>query len=110
MLNGARARWRRSRQAHERVSPEQDAPATKSSGCPRPKAEPSGAQAAARAALAGASGVRKRTQTVGEIPLDVTDFGEGLVWLFALDLKGRRSVALSDGSCELPGRSRKQIC
>ena len=61
--------WRRSRQAHERVSPERDAPATKSSGCPRPKAEPSGAQAAARAALAGASGVCKRTQTAGEIAL-----------------------------------------
>ncbi len=35
------------------------------------------------------SGVRKRTQTAGEISLDLTDFGEGLVWLFALDLKGR---------------------
>ena len=102
--------WRRSRQAHERVSPERDAPATKSSGCPRPKAEPSGAQAAARAALAGASGVCKRTQTAGEIALDVTDFGEGLVWLFVLDLKGRCSVSLSDGSGELSGRSHFAKC
>ena len=37
----------------------------------------------------GAREERKRTQTAGEIPLDITDFGEGLVWLFALDLKGR---------------------
>ena len=55
--------------------------------------EPTGAREgiprAKRAALAGASGVRKRTQTAGEILLDITDFGEGLVWLFALDLKGR---------------------
>ena len=55
--------------------------------------EPTGAREgiprAKRAALAGASGVCKRTQTAGEISLDVTDFGEGLVWLFALDLKGR---------------------
>ena len=55
--------------------------------------EPTGAREgiprAKRAALAGASGVCKRTQTAGEIPLDITDFGEGLVWLFALDLKGR---------------------
>ena len=55
--------------------------------------EPTGAREgiprAKRAALAGASGVCKRTQTAGEISLDITDFGEGLVWLFALDLKGR---------------------
>ena len=55
--------------------------------------EPTGAREgiprAKRAALAGASGVCKRTQTAAEIPLDITDFGEGLVWLFALDLKGR---------------------
>ena len=50
----------------------------------------------------------KRTQTAGEIVLDVTDFGEGLVWLFVLDLKGRCSVSLSDGSGELSGRSHKQ--
>ena len=37
----------------------------------------------------GAREERKRTQTAAEIPLDITDFGEGLVWLFALDLKGR---------------------
>ena len=37
----------------------------------------------------GAREERKRTQTAGEISLDITDFGEGLVWLFALDLKGR---------------------
>ena len=37
----------------------------------------------------GAREERKRTQTAGEISLDVTDFGEELVWLFALDLKGR---------------------
>ena len=55
--------------------------------------EPTGAREgiprAKRAALAGASGVCKGTQTAGEISLDITDFGEGLVWLFALDLKGR---------------------
>ena len=50
----------------------------------------------------------KRTQTAGEIALDVTDFGEGLVWLFVLDLKGRCSVSLSDGSGELSGRSHKR--
>ena len=48
-----------------------------------------GVPRAKRAALAGASGVCKRTQTAGEISLEITDFGEGLVWLFALDLKGR---------------------
>ena len=42
--------WRESLVAEEptgarEVSPEQDASATKSLGCPRPKAEPSGAQA-----------------------------------------------------------------
>ena len=74
--------------------------------------EPTGAREgiprAKRAALAGASGVRKRTQTAGEIALDVTDFGEGLVWLFVLDLKERCGVSLSDGSGELLGRSHKQ--
>ena len=58
-------------------------------------------------ALWGASGVCKRTQTAGEIALDVTDFGEGLVWLFVLDLKERCGVSLSDGSGELSGRSHK---
>ena len=53
----------------------------------------------------GAREERKRTQTAGEIPLDVTDFGEGLVWLFFLDLKERCGVSLSDGSGELSGRS-----
>ena len=28
-------------------------------------------------------------EVVTNISLDITDFGEGLVWLFALDLKGR---------------------
>ena len=45
--------------------------------------EPTGAREgiprAKRAALAGASGVCKRTQTAGEISLDIMDFGEGLV-------------------------------
>ena len=76
--------------------------------------EPTGAREgiprAKRAALAGASGVCKRTQTAGEIALDVTDFGEGLVWLFVLDLKGRCSVSLSDGSGELSGRSHFAKC
>ena len=53
--------------------------------------------------------MRKRTQTAGEITLDVTDFGEGLVWLFFLDLKGRCGVSLSDGSGELSGRSHKVL-
>ena len=53
----------------------------------------------------GAREERMRTQTAGEIPLDVTDFGEGLVWLFFLDLKERCGVSLSDGSGELSGRS-----
>ena len=55
----------------------------------------------------GAREERKRTQTAGEISLDVTDFGEGLVWLFFLDLKERCGVSLSDGSGELSGRSHK---
>ena len=52
----------------------------------------------------------KRTQTAGEIALDVTDFGEGLVWLFVLDLKERCGVSLSDGSGELSGRSHFAKC
>ena len=58
----------------------------------------------------GAREERKRTQTAGEIALDVTDFGEGLVWLFVLDLNGRCSVSLSDGSGELSGRSHFAKC
>ena len=59
----------------------------------------------------GAREEYKRTQTAGEIALDVTDFGEGLVWLFVLDLKGRCSVSLSDGSGELSGRSHQaKLC
>ena len=57
----------------------------------------------------GAREERKRTQTAGEIALDVTDFGEGLVWLFVLDLKERCGVSLSDGSGELSGLSHK-VC
>ena len=55
-----KARWRRSRQAHESVSPERDATATKSSGCPRLIAEPEG----------GASGCVSRVSGAGVLVTD----------------------------------------